>query len=224
MLKHVLVIPDGNRRYAKAKNIDAKVVYKFISDHITTQLVKYFLIDKNVKELSIFAISRNNVLKRKKESLEDIFHAQIELYNEWAKNKEFREAKIRFNFAGDRELLPKEYLNAMKNLEGATKQNNGPQCNLLAAYNGQWEIMKATEKMKGETLKNPEDFYKYLEIKTPIDLVIRTGYEKRFSTCPLYQTAYAEFVFTDYYYPDLDKEKLDNILMEYYSRDRRLGK
>jgi len=223
VLNHVLVIPDGNRRFAKSKNIDLGVVYKFISDYTTTGLIKFFLIEKNIKELTIFGVSRENVTKRSKSDLNPIYDAQITLYDKWLKNKEII-GKIRFRFIGDKQKLPKEYSKKIALLEKIT-QKNKKNCNILVAYSGQLEILNAFEKAKKQNKEiTLENFYDFLEIQTPIDLIIRTGFEKRFSNCPIYQTAYSEFVFADYYYPELTMDKLQEILKEYDKRERRFGK
>ena len=223
MIRHVLVIPDGNRRFAKSKNMDLGVVYKFISDYTTTGLIKFFLLEKNSHELTIFGISRDNVLKRTKEDLEPIYDAQIDLYNKWLENKAIVK-KVKFNFIGDRDILPQNYVKKIDALEKATKKNT-KQCNILVAYNGQWEILEGFKKAEKQNKEiTTENFYDYLEIKTPIDLIIRTGFEKRFSNCPIYQTSYSEFTFTDYYYPELTMDKLQKIIEEYHKRERRYGK
>lgn len=221
-LKHVLVIPDGNRRYARQKDIDIPVVYKFISDNTTTELLKYFLIRKGIPELSFFAIARNNVLKRNDKDLDYIYEAQIDAYNTWLKISPFN-SKIKFRFIGDLELLPKDYREAAKKLEDATKNNKHAICNLLAAYDGQWEIIKAIEKA-GEKKVDVNEFYNYLQIKTPIDMIIRTGGEKRFSGAPIYQSTYAELFFLDKFYPELTIDLLDQIVGEFKQRERRFGK
>src|SRR3989338_7659728 len=104
MLNHVLIIPDCNRRFAKQKHIDEGIVYKFISDYTTTGIIKYFLIEKKIKELSIFGISRHNVLNRTKKDLENIYDAQVDLYKKWGKDEELINAKIKFQFVGDKKL------------------------------------------------------------------------------------------------------------------------
>ena len=224
MINHVLVIPDGNRRFAKSKDIDLGVVYKFISDYTTTGLLKFFLIDKHAKELTIFGISRDNVLQRDKKDLNPIYEAQLDLYSRWLKDKELT-SKIKFNFLGDKQLLSPEYKEKISALENATKKNTESTCNILVAYNGQWEIIEGFKKAKAQNKEpTPENFYDFLEIKTPIDLIIRPGFEKRFSSCPIYQTSYSEFMFPDYYYPELTMDKLQKIVDEYSKRERRFGK
>ena len=224
MIDHVLVIPDGNRRFAKSKNMDLGVVYKFISDYTTTGLIKFFLLGHNSKELTIYGISRDNVLKRSKEDLHPIYDAQIDLYKRWLKDKEIN-SKVKFRFIGDKQLLPKNYQAIIKSLENTTSKNNNGVCNILVGYTAQWETLEAIKKAKDK--KEELDFNNYnsfLELQNPIDLVIRTGFEKRLSNCPMYQASYAELIFTDYYYPELTMDKLQEIVKEFKKRERRFGK
>jgi len=223
-LKHVLIIPDGNRTYAKKKSIDTKVVYRWISDFTTTELIRFFAVTKKISELSIFGLSRKNLLRNKQE-LSEIYSAQEYLAEEWLKNKSFQNAKIKFKIIGDKDLLPKKHLEKIMLLEKKTQKNTGTLVNLLVGYDGQFEILQALKNMPNHKIPdNPKEFYKYLGIKTPVDLIIRTGIEKRFSGAPLFQTAYSEFVFTGYHYPELTIEKLKQIIEDYEKRDRKYGK
>jgi undecaprenyl diphosphate synthase len=224
MINHVLVIPDGNRRFAKSKNMDLGVVYKFISDYTTTGLIKFFLLGKIARELTIYGVSRDNVLKRKKEDLSPIYEAQIDLYSRWLKDKEIV-SNVKFRFIGEKNLLSKKYVSIINLLEKTTSKNKDFFCNILVAYSSQWETIEAIKKAKQEKKEMTVDnFNDFLEIKNPIDLIIRTGFEKRLSNAPLYQSAYAEFVFTDYFYPELTMDKLQEIVREYNKRERRYGK
>jgi len=223
MINHVLVIPDGNRRFARSKNMDLGVVYKFISDYTTTGLIKFFLLGHNSKELTIYGVSRDNVLKRSKKDLDPIYDAQIDLYSRWLKDKEIT-SKVKFRFIGDRKILPKSYQSIIKSLENSTNKNTNGVCNILVGYSGQWEAIEAVKKAKDKNEEiNFENYDSFLEIQNPIDLVIRTGFEKRLSNCPMYQAAYAELVFTDYFYPELTMDKLQEIVKEYEKRERRFG-
>lgn len=218
---HVLIIPDGNRRYAEKNKIGIGVIYKHISDNVTTKLLKHLLLSKAIPELTFFGISRDNVVKREEEDLQSIYEAQIKLYSNWLNDSELNK-KVRFNFIGDKVLLPKNYQKIMNELEDTTKSNNGKVCNILVAYNGQWEIENALKKILKET--KTSSISKNLELKNDVDLVIRTGREKRFSTAPLYQIAYAELFFLEEYYPNLTIEKIDSILEQFKNTKRRFGK
>lgn len=223
MLNHVLIIPDGNRRYAKAKNIDLNVVYKYISDDITTKLIKYLIIDKKISEMSFFAISRANVVKRSREDLKGIFEAQVGAYDNWSKNKALTD-HIRFRFIGDMSILPKDYRAKAMELEEKTKNNTNGICNLLVAYDGNWELDNAYKSAFEAKDRSNDALKRHLLLKTPIDLVIRTGGEKRYSGAPIYQAEYAELFFLDKFYPELTVEEMEKIFAEYGNRERRFGK
>lgn len=225
MPKHIFIIPDGNRRYAKIKNISLSVLYKHISDVVTTDTIKHLLIHKRIPEVSVWGISRNNVMKRNENELSAIYDAQIHAYNLWLKDREIIDARIKFKFVGDLGLLPKHYRAAIEKLEKATENNNGPKCNILTAYGFDWELAKALNKAKDlEKEINSENIYDFLELKNPIDLVIRTGFEKRLSNGPVLQILNSELFFLDIFYPELTKSKLNEIVFEYKNRERRFGK
>lgn len=224
-LSHILIIPDGNRRFADSHNITYDTIYKLVAVNTTLRLIEEILLERDIRELSIFMLSRNNVLKRSREDLQPIFSAQTEAYSKLLKNKKISDAKIKFNFVGDRLVLPKEYLKSMGKIESKTKNNQGKVCNFLVAYDGSWELLEAVKKMKANNENfNEFNLYKNLEIKNAIDLIIRSGGEKRLSGCPLIQASYAELYFGDFFYPQFTVDKLNEIIKSYNLRHRRFGK
>lgn len=218
----MFIIPDGNRRYAKQKNIDINVVYTYISDDITTKMIKYLLIEKRIDELTIFGISRDNVLKRKEADLNPIYDAQIRAYKQWEKNDSLSK-NISFRFIGDLTLLPKHYVKVAQSLENKTK-NNKKIVNILAAYDSCWEIQDACKTTDKKNELSEESFLKKLKLNSYIDILIRTGGEKRLSGCPMYQSKYAELFFLDEFYPDFNTDLLNDILNQFNERQRRFGK
>lgn len=224
-LNHILIIPDGNRRFADSHNITYETIYKLVAVNTTIMLLEEILIVDRAREVTFFMISRNNILKRHSKELKPIFDAQIEAYKKLLKNKKAIDAKIKFNFIGERNLLPKEYVKSMEKLESKTKSNQGKVCNFLVAYDGSWELLDALKKMS----VNKEEFnefnlYKNLQLKTAFDLVIRSGGETRLSSCPLIQSSYAELYFGDFFYPQFTVDKLNEIIADYKKRERRFGK
>ncbi|MCP4135208.1 MAG: undecaprenyl diphosphate synthase family protein [bacterium] len=224
-LNHILLLPDGNRRYAEQEGIPLDKLYKDQSDEVTTNIIKFLLIEKKIPELSIWGISKSNVLQRTESDMQAIYDAQIHAYEIWLKDEEMKQAGIRFKFIGDAELLPGEYRRVMKRLEEATAKYTGPRCNLLVAYSAQWEVVEAYKKAQAANEIITEDTLNdFLELKTPIDMVIRSGFEKRLSECPVLQTVFAEIFFLDLYYPDLTNEVINGVLEEFGNRKRRFGK
>ncbi|MFH1256812.1 MAG: undecaprenyl diphosphate synthase family protein [Candidatus Diapherotrites archaeon] len=224
MLKHILVIPDGNRRYAKERNCSLQEIYDYAIIELTTKLLKFFLIEKNIPEVTIYGISLNNILKRKAEELEPIFKPQIKAYKKWLTDNDFKNAQVAFRFFGEIEKLPKNYKKIIKELEAAAPKKPKKMCNLLVGYDAEAEIVNAincAQKNKGRI--SQEKLRDFLQLKTPIDVVFRSGYEKRLSGAPLIQSSQAELIFADYYYPELNKKRMEGIIEEYNNRKRRHG-
>ena len=116
-------------------------------------------------------------------------------------------------------------------LKKKTKDNKEGILNICLNYGGQEEIIDGAIRL-AEDIKNGldvsaftrEDFYKYMYHELPpIDLLIRTGGEERVSNFMLYEMSYAEFYFTNTYFPDFDKSELNKALFMFDNRDRRFG-
>lgn len=224
-LNHIFVIPDGNRRWADMRNMSYSILYKYIAENVTTNLVEHVLINKKIPELTIFGLSRKNVLDRDQKQVESICDAQITAYDKWANNGIFENAEIRFRFIGDRSILPNNYKQKIQELEEKTKNAKKSKCNILVAYDSMWEISNAIRRIQKEKKTVDEKtLWDYLDLQSEIDLVIRTGFEKRLSGGPMLQSQQAEVFFEDYYYPELTPERMDRIIEDYQKRERRFGK
>lgn len=220
-LKHVLIIPDGNRRYARENNKNLGEVYGVSSMRVTKLIIEFFLVAKKINEVSFFAISRDNLLKRKSLELDPIFEAHYNTYRGWLASNFFLENDISINFYGDKELLPLEYVEFINKLEQRILHKDASRhCNILVAYDGLWEINRACEFLKLNPNSQLTDF---LMIKNQIDLLIRTGGVFRISNSPICQLAYAELFFEDFYYPEMTEEKLEGIYSRYVKINRRYG-
>lgn len=225
MLKHILVIPDGNRRYAKMHNLDYPVVYKKSMLDITGELIKFFLIKKGAQEFTIYGLSLNNLLKRPATETRVILDTELEAFEGWFKDIEFKEHKIAVRFVGEKHLLPEKFKEELDSLELKNPKNPKKICNVLVAYDAQEELIHAFIRVKEKGIKlTADNFFKFLYIKTPINLVFRTANEQRLSGAPIYQSTQAEFIFADYFYPELDESKMIDIVKEYEKRKRSLGK
>ncbi|HIH09602.1 MAG TPA: undecaprenyl diphosphate synthase family protein [Candidatus Diapherotrites archaeon] len=220
IIRHVLIIPDGNRRWAKKNNKSLKETYKHALLAVTTKLIESILIENKVKILTIFIISRDNVLKRKAVELKPIIDNEILTFNEWMRNEKFRRAGIKFKFIWGNVKLPRKYIYSAKNLERSTDGNTGPTCNFLAGYDAESESKNAIKKIKNRKIKS---LVPYLALNEPIDLIIRTGGEKRLSGAPLLQSAYAEIEFLKEYYPQIKTNMIKKMLLNFGKKDRRFG-
>jgi len=221
--KHVLIIPDGNRRFAKAKGFSLEEAYELACVHVTTNLVKQILVKRRIPMLSLFGLSYDNAANRHELELAPIYDAHAKTYAAWLADDEIK-LNVKFNFIGDARLLPKRYRLLAAKLVAATNRNTRGVCNILIPYDGQREIVDGARKVARKKSFSREGFFGCLQLREPIDLVIRTGRETRLSACPLYQTAYAEIFFKDFYYPEFTTRRLDAIIREFSERERRFGK
>ena len=222
MIEHILIIPDGNRRWAKKNNKNLYDAYKYALFNVTTKLIDFLLVEDKTRILSIYIISKKNVISRNPKEIQPIIENEINVFKHWQDNEKFKKAKIRFKFTGDFKVLPKEFISAAKALEQSTKKFKDKTCYLLVAYDAIDQVNEITEKLD----KNSEkiNILKCLEPIEKIDLIIRTGGEKRLSGAPLLQSSYAELFFINEFYPEINTKTLNKILKEFYNRKRRFGK
>lgn len=226
-LKHIAIIMDGNGRWAQ--NIGKKRSYGHKIGSETLERLALHACDIGLKILSVYAFSTDN-FKRSEEEVNFLMDLFIEMFNK--KFKTLHEKGIKVVFSGSKDNLRNDVLKAMDNIEDATKDNKNAILNICLNYGGQEEIIRAAEKYhddlesgkvkKGEITR--DNFYQYLDNNLePIDILIRTGGERRVSNFMLYQMSYAEFFFVDTYFPDFDEKCLDEVIDRFYNRDRRFG-
>lgn len=224
---HVGIIMDGNGRWATSQGLSRSEGHK--AGYETIKNILKVIFKKNVKVLSVFAFSTDNFKREEKEVtyLMDLF---IKGFKELQKT--YNEDNIKIVFSGLSEPLRKDVLESMDKLMEETKNNTGGIFNVCLNYGGQVEIVNTTKKLiekvqKGElTIDdiNEETFRQNLfQDLPPLDLIIRTSGEFRLSGFMLYNSAYAEYYFTDTYFPDFNVEELDKALDSYNKRDRRYG-
>lgn len=225
--QHVLIIPDGNRRYAIKNKINLLEAYEKASE-IATKCVEWLLKDFNIKIFSAYSISLDNVLKRTPGELKPIYRIQVATYKRWLEGSLLNEQKIKVKFIGEISLLPEYYQEIIKRIEDETKSNTDHYLNLLCAYSGKLEILKAAQKFFAENTNlnfgSIENFFKFLEVPKPVDLVIRTGKEKRLSDCLIFQTGYSELHFINKLFPELTKEDIRSALEDYVNREIKRGR
>ena len=147
---------------------------------------------------------------------------------------ELIENKIAIEVIGDRSRFPDSLIEAMAHAEQATAQGTRLKLNILANYGGRWDIADTAKRLAARVSDGTleldaidEQLFEQsqnLSGQTTVDLLIRTGGERRISNFLLWQSAYAELVFSDVLWPDFDGEALDACLLEYAGRERRFGK
>ena len=224
-LKHIAIIMDGNRRWAKEHLLPSMMGHKKGVDAL--KKVTRACDDFGVKYLTLYAFSTEN-WNRKKEEVDFL----MDLLATTLKNelKELNENNVKMNFIGDLKALNQNLQNILANSIETTKNNTGVVLTVAINYGARDEIIHAIKNIIDDKIQsqdiNEEVVSKYLytnNIPDP-DLLIRTSGEKRISNYLLWQIAYSEIYITDTYWPEFDKEKLALAIEEFAKRQRRWGK
>ena len=221
--KHVAIILDGNRRWAKERGLTGLQGHKAGFDNI--KRLSTYILNQGTEVLSVFAFSTEN-FNRSKEEVNYLMDLFVNKFR--SEKKYYQDKNIKVVFSGREALLRSDVLQVIRSLEEETKNNTGGIFNVCLNYGGQYEVIDAVKKIVRENVDveqlTPELFQHYLyQDLPPIDLLIRTSGEKRLSNFMLYQASYAELYFTDTYFPSFDEEAYEQAIDEYLKRNRRFG-
>lgn len=222
-LRHLGIICDGNRRWAKDRGLPT--LEGHLSGFERVKLLVDAFLPTEIEFISFFLFSTENWGRSETEVnyLMQLVRTKLpSLVKKLEKNN------LRLAVMGRPEPVdPKLWANLME-AEQRTAQNSGKTVAVCFNYGGQWEIVDAANQAiaRGEQLADSTDFAKYLyhpEIPA-CDVIVRTSGEQRISGFQLWRAAYAEFMFLDKFFPDLEASELDSILDEFHGRSRRFGK
>lgn len=222
-LKHIAVIMDGNRRWAKERNLPSMVGHKKGVDALKATMRACD--DFGVKYLTVYAFSTEN-WNRKPEEVNFL----MDLLGQTLKNelKEMHENNVVISFIGDTTKLSPKLQEILANAVETTKNNTGVNLQIAFNYGSRDEIVHAVKEIiaSGETEISEETISKHLYTKNipDPDLLIRTGGEMRVSNYLLWQIAYSEFIVIEKFWPEFDKNVLAECVLEYKRRNRRFGK
>lgn len=229
--KHIGLILDGNRRWARKKGIDINQGHKEGYKTVTNILEKFF--EAGIRYLSIYALSLENAKKRTKEELNFIFQL-IKIAVERVKAEEIvKREKVRFYVIGRVDLLPPDVREKTKELEEYTKDHSGAFVNVCIMYDGQAEIVDAVREIVKDNIPTEEITENTIRTHLydkgrfpPVDYIIRTGMEDgaRISGFLLWDASYAEFKFREDYWPDYNENMMIEDIIDFTERKRRKGK
>lgn len=216
--KHVAIIMDGNRRWAKQQGLAVIRGHRFVAEQLIERLAD-FSIAKGISYLTLWAFSTEN-WERPKEEVEGIMALFRETFATSAKR--LHEKGVRVAVIGDMSRFPKDIQDGIEHWVKETKNNQNLIVSFALNYGGRDEIIRAVQ-------KGGVDFADYLDTRQMIDLpdpdlLIRPGGEKRLSGFLTWQTVYTELYFTDVLMPDFDEVEFTKALEEYARRQRRFGK
>ncbi len=225
---HVGIIMDGNGRWAQKRGLPRYAGH--IAGAQVFKTIAYYARDIGLKNLTVYAFSTEN-WSRPEEEVSRIMRVLEEFIDD-ALNT-FEKERVRIRFLGDVSVFTGVLREKMDRIVEATKDFPGLTLNIAMNYGGQHEIVYAARKaaqlisvgeMKPEDL-TPETFGKFLYFDDcyDVDLVIRPSGEKRLSNFLLWQSAYAEFWYSDILWPDFKPEHLDQAIIDFQKRNRRFG-
>lgn len=226
--QHVAIIMDGNGRWAQQRGKTRVVGHKKGVESVrgTVSTARKM----GVKALTLFAFSSENWKRPEQEVsvLMDLF-----MFVLTREVKRLHKNDIRFQVIGDVSRFSKKLQKMISESEELTKNNKTMVLSVAANYGGRWDIANAAKTL-AERVKNNEisldditessfDTETSLAGLPELDLLIRTGGDHRISNFLLWQSAYAEFYFTDTLWPDFDEEACKQAFSSFSHRERRFG-
>ncbi len=225
--KHIVLFPDGNRRWAKKNNLPSLEGHK--KGYEKLKMLCTWCEDRGVKVLTAFGFSTEN-WNRSPEEVSYLMKLLEDTLLMFKSDRELVDKEVCVKVIGQRERLPESLKKAIIEIEDFTKNNKTFQLNLAVSYGGKWDILNAVKKIINEKIPaekiDEKLFESYLStagLPNP-DLIIRAGGEMRLSNFVLWQSAYAELYFSGKLWPDFTEEDLDSALKEFDDRHRRFGK
>jgi len=220
---HIGFIMDGNGRWAKKRGLPRKLghregakAFKKCADYCR---------ELGIQHATFYAFSTENQ-KRPSDEVE----ALLRLFDEYLDDiREMKSKNVRLRFIGDLSFFSDKTREKMLEAENATAKNTGFTCCLALNYGGRDEILHAVRRLVTEgcnlSALDESAFGDFLYTKglPDVDLIVRTGGEQRLSNFLIWQAAYAEYYYTDTFFPDFGKKELDKALAEFAERNRRFG-
>lgn len=226
--KHIGIIMDGNGRWANSRFLPRIAGHKEGMNRVVDIVEECCKI--GVKTLTLYAFSTEN-WKRPEEEVKGLMNILVIYIN--SQLKRILENNIVFRVIGDYSKLPSSIVKLLDNSIDKSKNNTGMVLNIALNYGGRAEIISSIKDLFDDISKgnfsiddlNEENFKNYLYTKenSEVDLMIRTGNEKRISNFLIYQLAYSEFYFTDILWPEFYAENLYDAIYDFQNRNRRFG-
>ena len=226
--EHIAIIMDGNRRWAKEKNLEVKQGHYAGAENL--EKIAQYANKIGIKYMTVYAFSTENW----KRSENEVKALMMILKNYIEKLLERTSANnIKINILGDISRLEIGLQNSINKIIDKTKNNTGLTLNIAFNYGGRAEILRATKQIAEEVHEGKLDLEKidekcienhlYTKGQPDPDILIRTSGEIRISTFLLWQLAYTEFIFIDKYWPDFNENDIEESIRIFQKRHRKFG-
>lgn len=225
-LKHISIIPDGNRRWARGKKLSSGEGHRIAVEKTLPKLLEK-AIKLKIPYFSFWAMSTDNFKKRSNTEIKSLMRLLGFFLDR--KINEFNEKGVKFKAIGDIDSLPHSIKNKIEKAEMKTQDNKNITFIIALNYSGRDEIKRALNKFlshsasKKITENDLAQFLDTRDIPDP-DIIVRTGGEIRLSGFMLWQSEYSELYFSDILFPDFSSQDLQKIVDDYNHRKRRYGK
>ncbi|MDR3154901.1 MAG: di-trans,poly-cis-decaprenylcistransferase [Deltaproteobacteria bacterium] len=226
---HVAVIMDGNGRWAEARGLPRSEGHRAGAEPVRTLLKCAARL--GVRHLTLYAFSSEN-WQRSPEEIGSLFTLLARYLD--SETAELLSSGVRLNAIGDLSRLPGPSLAALRDAVEALSGNEGITLTLAISYGSRAEIAQAAARLAARAAAGalpPEDIDEGLFASElwsaalpDVDLLIRTGGDKRVSNFLLWKIAYAELYFTDTLWPDFGEEDFLKAIDDFRSRERRFGR
>lgn len=220
---HIAIIMDGNGRWAKKRSLPRTAGHAAGSKNFKD--IARYCNKIGLKYLTVYAFSTEN-WKRPKEEVDNIMKI-FKDYLEDAKN--FKDENIMVRFIGDRSVLDPDIIRLMKEAEDASADATGLKLNIAINYGGRDEIVHAVKDIVKSGISADDiteqtiSEHLYTAGQPDPDFIIRPSGEYRLSNYLIWQSAYAEYWFSDILWPDFKSKDLDRAIDDFNKRNRRFG-
>ena len=220
---HIAIIMDGNGRWAKKRKLPRTAGHVAGSKNFKD--IARYCNKIGLKYLTVYAFSTEN-WKRPQEEVNNI----MGIFRQYLKDTEnFKDENIQLQFIGDRTPLPPDIMELMEKAENDSKDYTGMHLNIAINYGGRDEIVNAVKRIVEKGVPK-EDITEglisenlYTVGQPDPDYIIRPSGEYRLSNYLIWQSAYAEYWFSDVLWPDFRPKHLEEAIDEYNKRNRRFG-
>ena len=228
MPKHIAIIMDGNRRWAKERGRPAGFGHK--AGAKTLENIVRYANKIGLEYITVYAFSTEN-WKRAEEEVKALMTLLQNYLDDYSKRADTENIKVKI--LGDITALSDSMQKSINNCMERTKNNTGVTFNIALNYGVRDEIIKAIKKITSDVKLgniNIDDInektisdYLYTKGQPDPDLLIRTSGEMRLSNFLPWQLVYSEFLFVNKNWPDFEEKDLDNAIIEYQKRTRKFG-
>ena len=228
--RHVGIITDGNRRYARSNGLPPEEGH--VRGKEKLEEVLEWCMEVGVEILTVYGFSTEN-FKRDRKEIDFLFRLINDAFTELLKDKRVYDNNIRVKVIGETGVLPEYLRETIRKVESTTRGFRKFRFNIAIGYGGREEIINAIKRLYIDMNQgkiaiddiSEEVFRGYLYDSTvpDPDLIFRTSGEERISNFLLWQSAYSELYFSDVNWPDLRKTDFLRAILAYQNRKRRFG-